>query len=381
MPIMPAMGLLTRYVTRQIVFVMLAVTVGLTLAIWLSQSLRFLDIIVNRGLPAGLALYFLALIVPSLLTIVLPLALFVAVLFVYLRLITDNELVVARSAGASNLALARPALIVAGATAAICLFLTAYGMPASMKAFGELQRTIRDDYSQILIEPGVFTEATDGVMVFARERSREGGLRGVIVHDVRDAEKRITYTAAAGAFVGSSDGPRIVLEDGTYQEAKVGSGNVSVLYFDRVVVELSELAEAPRTRVNPEQMFLGELMTAQYGWPELQQRVRAEGHQRIVLPLYAFVFALVALAALLYGSVSRFERTLRLVIAIGAVAALQGGSFALQSLTARMPALTPFMYAVPLAAGVASVLALLAPVRPMRTPQQEPMSRRRLSPA
>jgi lipopolysaccharide export system permease protein len=109
--------------------------------------------------------------------------------------------------------------------------------------------------------------------------------------------------------------------------------------------------------------------------------MRAEGHQRLVLPLYTIVFALVALAALLHGSVHRFGRILRLGIAVLAVAALQGGSFALQSLTARMPALVPLMYVVPLAAGAASLLALLAPLRSIGRGLPQGPVLRRLSPA
>jgi lipopolysaccharide export system permease protein len=151
-----------------------------------------------------------------------------------------------------------------------------------------------------------------------------------------------------------------------------------VLYFDRVVVELEELSEAARAgEVKPQQQFLGELLRAEHESPELRQRMRAEGHQRIVLPIYTLVFALVAVAALLYGSISRFERPLRLGIAIVGVAALQGGSFALQSLTARMPELAPLMYIVPFGVGAASVLALLAPLRltPRLLPQL-PLARR-----
>lgn len=379
---MPAMALLTRYIVRQVVVVMLAVAVGLTLAIWLSQSLRFLDIIVNRGLPAGLALYFLALMLPALLTIILPLSLFVAVLFVYHRLIADSELVVARAAGANNLALARPALIVGIVISALCLFLTAYGMPASMRSFGTMQRTIQDDYSQILIEPGVFSEATDGVMIFARERSREGGLEGVIVQDSRDPRAQITYTAAGGAFVGTEDGPRVVLEDGTYQEEDAKSGDVSVLYFDRVVVRLPAAGSSSADRVaNPQEQYLGELLGTGPRPDDAHGRMRAEGHQRIVLPIYTLIFVLVALAALLHGSVQRFGRPLRLAIAIGAVAGLQGGSFALQSLAARAPGLVPLMYVVPLIAGAVSVLALAAPRRlAWRGLLHWPMPRR-LSPA
>lgn len=377
-----AMALFSRYIARQILVVMAAVTVGLTLAIWLSQSLRFLDIIVNRGLPAGLALYFLALMLPGLLTIVLPLSLFVSVLFVYHRLIADSELVVVRGAGAGNLALARPALVIALGVSALCFFLTAYGMPASMRSFEALERTIHDDYSQILIEPGVFTEATDGVMIFARERSRDGGMEGVIVQDSRNPLARITYTAALGAFVGSGDGPRVVLQDGTYQEANAETGDVSVLYFDRVVVRLpgAKPSGGGASKTVQEQ-FLGELLTGAPADDSQRSRMRAEGHQRIVMPLYTLVFVLVALAALLYGSVPRFGRGFRLSIAITAVAALQGSGFALQSLTARSPGLVALMYVVPLLAVGAGLVALAAPLRPAMRALPHWPTPRLLSPA
>ena len=42
---------ITKYVLRQVGGVMFFVTLCLTLAIWLTQSLRFVDLIVNRGLP------------------------------------------------------------------------------------------------------------------------------------------------------------------------------------------------------------------------------------------------------------------------------------------------------------------------------------------
>ena len=67
------------------------VTVGLTLAIWLSQSLRFVDLIVNKGLPVVTFLYLALLLLPRFLTIVLPIALFCATLFTYNKLMNDSE--------------------------------------------------------------------------------------------------------------------------------------------------------------------------------------------------------------------------------------------------------------------------------------------------
>ena len=99
------------YIIRQMTVAAAMTVAGLTLAIWLSQSLRLLDVIVNRGLSIGLALKFLVLLLPGLIALLLPVAVFIAVLFVYQRLNADSEMVIMRSAGISNQALAQPALI------------------------------------------------------------------------------------------------------------------------------------------------------------------------------------------------------------------------------------------------------------------------------
>src|ERR1700735_2441487 len=101
---------LNRYILRQCLSGMLFVTGALTAAVWLAQSLKLVDLIVNRGLSAEIFLYLSLLIVPKFLDIVLPIGTFIAVLFVFNKLITESELVVMRSAGLSPFGLAQPVL-------------------------------------------------------------------------------------------------------------------------------------------------------------------------------------------------------------------------------------------------------------------------------
>jgi lipopolysaccharide export system permease protein len=117
---MKFMTQLTRYILRQTVTITILVAVVFTAAVWLVESLRLIDLIVNRGLSVSLFLYLAMLILPRFVDAVLPIAVFIAVLFIYNRLITDSELVVMRSAGVSQMALARPA-IAAAAVAAVVL--------------------------------------------------------------------------------------------------------------------------------------------------------------------------------------------------------------------------------------------------------------------
>src|SRR5947209_7584065 len=84
-----AMKRLDRYIFRQCFGVMVFVTAALSAAIWLAQSLRLVDLIVNRGLSIDVFLYLALLILPRFLNIVLPIGVFIAVLFTFSRLISE----------------------------------------------------------------------------------------------------------------------------------------------------------------------------------------------------------------------------------------------------------------------------------------------------
>ena len=66
------MSMIERYMLRQLVVVAALVTLTLTLAIWLTQSLRFVELIVNRGLSLHSYLYLTLLLLPSFLWLMLP---------------------------------------------------------------------------------------------------------------------------------------------------------------------------------------------------------------------------------------------------------------------------------------------------------------------
>ena len=120
---------LDRYILRQCFGVMIFVTAALSAAIWLAQSLRLIDLIVNRGLSIEVFLYLAALILPRFLDIVLPIGVFIAVLFTFNRLTGESELVVMRSAGLSHLALAKPVVLLAGIAFLVLMSLLLLDLP------------------------------------------------------------------------------------------------------------------------------------------------------------------------------------------------------------------------------------------------------------
>jgi lipopolysaccharide export system permease protein len=348
------MRLYLRYLLRQLALPALVATLAFSGAVWLSQSLRFVDLIVNKGLPVTTFLYLTALLFPSLLLISLPVALFSAVLFVYHRMTQESELTVMKAVGLSNLQLALPAMVLASAVSLFCYAVSLYLMPLAFSSFRELQYEIRRDFSHVLLQPGVFNTPLDDVTVFIRENRSDGTLAGILVHDEREAREPKTMTAERGFLVEGDEGPLFVLEQGNQQELNLRADPVHpelrILHFDRYTLDLAAAAEPPDERSRkPKELFLHQLLYPDSDLSEQTQRdYVVEAHERLTWPLNALVFSLVGLAALLAEGFDRRGQWKRLVGAIVVVAVVQALSMAASSVAESSLSLLPLLYVIPL---------------------------------
>jgi lipopolysaccharide export system permease protein len=347
------MSRITAYILRQVLVTTVFVLVTLTLAIWLTQSLRFIELIVNRGLGLGSFFYLTALLMPNFLSLVTPIALFMSTLFVYNRLTVDSELVVMRAVGFGPGQLARPAILLGILATAIGYALSLYLVPLTFGKFKELHSDVRSDYSGLLLQEGAFTNIGPNLTVYVRARETNGDLRGILVHDSRDAASPITLLAERGTLAMTDDGPRVILLNGNRQQVDRAAGKLSLLYFDRYSVEIGQTSNAREFRWRePGERYVDELL-----WPDMTEandrqyapRLIAEGHTRLSAPIYALALVLVGLACLLPGDFNRRGLSRRLLVAAACGLGVEALSIAVPNLAARSPAAIPFLYAVPLA--------------------------------
>ena len=184
-----------RYILRQLVGGLLAVTIGLAALVWLTQSLRFIELVLDRGLSLGVFIQLTGLMLPGFFAVILPITTFVVVLFVYVRMNSDRELVVMRAAGLSQLRLARPGVMLALMAVGVGYLLNLWLVPMSHTAFRIWQFEIRNQMAAILVQEGVFSSLGGNLTVYARDRDRDGTLRGILVHDAREAGAPVTILA------------------------------------------------------------------------------------------------------------------------------------------------------------------------------------------
>ena len=124
---------ISRYVARQLLIGTALVSAVLVFIVWLTQSLRFLQFVMNKGLPLGTWLKLTIFMLPGFFTLILPVAFFFVVLFIYNKLSMDKELVVVQAAGVSQVGLAMPAILSATALMVLALILSSFIVPAAVR--------------------------------------------------------------------------------------------------------------------------------------------------------------------------------------------------------------------------------------------------------
>lgn len=358
---MPPMTCSFRYMIRQLVWPLFFIALAMAGVIWLTQSLRFVDLILNRGLPAHTFFYLAILVLPMVMSVLLPVALFIAVVFAYTKMTMDSELVVLQASGMSHAELARPALTMMAAIIGLCYLLNLYLMPLAYRQFKDLQFSIRHNYSSVLLQEGAFNTVADGVTVYVRERHNDGELLGILVHDERDPAKPVSMMAERGALVQTPNGPRVVMVNGNRQAVERSHERLSILYFDRYIVDFNTANQNDESRWRePRERFIHELFNPDSSADDQRNAnsLRAEGHQRLSSPLLAAAYALIGLAALLSGEFNRRGQARRILWATSAVVLLQLCYLGAANLTTTVPAMAPLLYVIPLAAAAAASYVL-----------------------
>tara|TARA_A100000171_G_C2131167_1_gene146821 strand:+ start:1639 stop:2736 length:1098 start_codon:yes stop_codon:yes gene_type:complete len=328
------MNLITRYILKYLLLSTTLVTVVLTLAVWMTQSLRLVDALINHGVTLATFLKMMVFLIPDLVGIILPVALVIGTLFTFSRFYSDRELIVFRTLGLSRLRLARGPLIVALLVTLSLYAINFYFMPAAFKEFKETEYALRNKISAMVVTPGDFT-TLKGLTIYVRDRRPSGALYGLLIHDQRE-KRSLTLVAEKGVLKEGSAGIDLTLFNGSRQEVDPKSGEPSILSFDRYALEISPsaLSQIKRQR-KPYEYFFPELwrVTNVNDNSTFGHKLRVELHQRLLMPLTGLSFVLIVLGFFMGGDYDRRGRSKRIIVSVLCCTSVELGTFGLLNMS------------------------------------------------
>lgn len=336
-----------KYLFRTAFGLFVLVLVNLTAVIWVTQILRQIDLITNQGQTIFVFLTITSLLIPTLMLILAPLSMVIAVAYTLIKLNNDSELVVMSAAGISPWRLLRPFLTVAFVVAALVAVISAYVSPKLQREMNERLAKARADLVSNIVRPGTFTMIERGLTFHIREKLSSNQFGGVLIDDFRDPNERATILADHGQILENDRGTYLVMTDGTVQRRRANERDPTFVHFERYAFDLSPYTTAARVSFGLRERYLWELIAPDPDDPLLKSapaQFRAEFHDRILAPLYPLAFVMIAYVILCSPRTTRQGRVLSTIAVVAGVVALRLIGFATMAIGLHTPTIMLMMY-------------------------------------
>jgi lipopolysaccharide export system permease protein len=347
------MGRLDRYIFLTAGGAFVAVLVVLTSMVWVTTALRRFDLLTSQGQTVWVFFTVTALSLPTLMVVIAPIALFLAIVYTLHKLNSDSELVAMSAAGVSPWHILRAPLALSVAVAIVSVLVTADLGARSLRSLRDQLANVNADIVANVAQPGRFTSIERGLTFHVRERASGGILQGIFINDARDPARVSTYVAERGRIIPSAQAMILVLEQGSIHRGG-GQKNASIVEFERYGFDLSQFDPTAAANIDRAAFrSLGDLM-----WPAADDKVylndkgrfRVELHKRLSTPLYPIAAFVIAFAFLGSPRTTRQSRGLSIVGASTTFLIIEVFGLGSSGIVERSAAAWPLPYIVPLAA-------------------------------
>lgn len=344
-----------RYVFANAARALLIIMATLSVLALLAQGLTWAEILQDNR--QGLLIYMkiVGLGAPKVLALLIPLGLFIAILWTLNRVQKDAEITVVQATGMSNWQVASPMLRLACIVAVGHLVLGLWIQPTAQRDLREALLDARSDLASALIRPGQFTSSGSDLTFYARGRMGDQ-LQGLMISDSSNRAEVVDYLAESGR-IGSVEGkPVLIMRNGQIHRPDA-DGDLSILLFEQYLFDLSPFVrEDTDTVYEASDRYLHQLIDIdETNYVDVKSRDEfiAEFHHRLTAPLMNLVMALLAVSAILGGEYRASGQLKRIGQATLAALGLTILHLVLRAEAENVPAFIALLWIIPIAAGVA----------------------------
>ncbi|MBO5833777.1 MAG: LptF/LptG family permease [Alphaproteobacteria bacterium] len=287
---------------------------------WMMQIMSMMKFLLKYGINLGDFLGMTALMIPFIMSIIVPFVTFIAVIFVYNKLISDNEITVMAASGLSPRQIARPALILATVLTVLNLVLNIWMVPASQAKFYDTQWNLKYGMAHMKLQEASFTDIADGLVVYVDKVSGHD-LNQVMLSDTRDEKSPSMIFAEKGKLVTTARGLSLVMTNGSLQA--MGDNSITGT-FETFDMDLNVEEKEGSTSFKVRRVPTGELLRVVFDAETKKQHkmILAEMCNRFLSPIMNLILTILCVTILLRSSLLRRRASFAPVVAVASMAAV-----------------------------------------------------------
>ena len=298
------MRIFTRYILKEVLSHGLIGASVFTFVIFMRDVGRLLELVVRNSAPVPSVAEIFFLIMPTALTVTIPMGVLVGILIGLSRMAADSEITAMRASGVSVRTFLKIVSIFGFAAWIIALLNTTIVAPRSAAALTQLQKSMASSQISFEVQPRVFYEEFKGYVLYVEDVSTGTGgaavWKNVFLADITTpGAPKITIAKEAVVSSGGANTIRLHLMNGEEHNSNIRSPDqYTIQTFNEIDTSLTlpPAAKAAQEIVPASQMSTGELLRERFNPNKEQARLYwVEFNRRIALPTACLVLVLIGI--------------------------------------------------------------------------------------
>ncbi|MBU0759593.1 MAG: LptF/LptG family permease [Candidatus Omnitrophica bacterium] len=319
------MKILKSYILKEITVAFLFSLLIFTFALVAGNLIKLADLVINKGVDiievGKLFLY----LIPFLLSYTIPMSVLSAMLLVFGRLSSDNEIVAMRANGVNLYRLTVPLIIGGLLLSLFSIILNDRILPESHFASRKTVKNIGVKNPAAYLEAGTFIKSFRNYIIFIHEIDKNN-LKGVRIYQLQEDRPTRTIIARKGEFITleNQNAVKLKLLNGTSDEPNPKNPlNFYKLNFNAyyLTLDLDEsITSSGYIEKKPKEMNFREIKQEikKLGLHHIDApALIAEFHRKISISFASLVFVIIGISLGIFTK--RGEKTIQFVIALGII--------------------------------------------------------------
>jgi lipopolysaccharide export system permease protein len=305
------------------------ISLGLTIPLVLVHVIPLIEPIFTRGLSPRLLYDAVPLFFPLIFYLATPVFLAITLGRFYDKVLADNEITALNSAGLSKLSVAKPALALSVVATVICVGISVYLIPASLRSLENIRYNARNYIHFRALPEGRFIGVKRGVTMYVYRWVNDTEVEDVFLVDQSNPSESRVLFARKGEFVEDPDKLVLILHRGRIDVVtkKHGASKYDSVTFTRLSQHLPMLRRnvwRVRGWRGAEEQTISSLMkppASVLASPAKARKWEGELYRRLIAPFLCLSYGVFCVGVLLGMHSPRRER----IKSLGAIAIVIGG--------------------------------------------------------
>jgi len=193
--------LIDRYIFFELLTPFLLTLSSLMMILLIEQTVQLTDLVLNKGVPFSTVSKIFIYLLPAFLVIAIPMGVLIATIISFSRLTADHEITALMAGGISLSRLSVPVHVFTGLAFGLTFSLSVWAQPSVGPSMKSAAMDILKQEFSLGLEPGIFNEPLENMMIYVDEMPTPTQLKGVMIYDLRDHDQPALILAQEGVIL------------------------------------------------------------------------------------------------------------------------------------------------------------------------------------